>query len=251
MAAPKKIGVVGAGTMGAGIAQKTAQSGLDVVLMDLKDEFVERGLGAIRKMLQKGVERGIFREGQPDQILGRIQGTTTHADLAGCDLIVEAVFEDLDIKRGLFAELEKHVQGDCVLGTNTSSFKVAAVAEGAARPERIVGLHYFFHPAQNRLLEVIPGPQTSAATLERSWAFAEATGKTAIHSADSPGFVVNRFFVPWLNEATRLLEEGVANIPTIDETAKRVFGIGMGPFLLMNVTGVPIAYQARGTRAPR
>jgi enoyl-CoA hydratase/3-hydroxyacyl-CoA dehydrogenase len=244
MTAPKKIGIVGAGTMGSGIAQKTAQSGLDVVLMDLKDEYVERGLAGIRKMLDKGVERGIFREGQPEQILGRISPSTSHADLADCDLIVEAVFEDLGIKRELFAELEKHVRADCVLATNTSSFKVAAVAEGAARPERLVGLHYFFHPAQNRLLEVIPGPVTAAEALERSWAFAEATGKTAIHSADSPGFVVNRFFVPWLNENVRLLEEGVADLPTIEEVNKRFFGVGMGPFKLMNVTGVPIAQHA-------
>jgi enoyl-CoA hydratase/3-hydroxyacyl-CoA dehydrogenase len=244
MAAPNKIGVVGAGTMGAGIAQKTAQSGLEVVLMDLEDEFVERGLGAIGKMLDKGVARGIFREGQPEQILGRIQGTTAHADLSDCGLIVEAVFEDLAIKRGLVAELEKHVRDDCVLATNTSSFKVAAVAEGAVHPERIVGLHYFFHPAQNRLLEVIPGPQTSPTTVARSWAFAEATGKTAIQSADSPGFVVNRFFVPWLNENVRLLEEGLADLPTIEEVNKRFFGVGMGPFKLMNVTGVPIAQHA-------
>ncbi|MBW2277177.1 MAG: enoyl-CoA hydratase/isomerase family protein, partial [Deltaproteobacteria bacterium] len=180
----------------------------------------------------------------PEKILGRIKGTTRHVDLADCDLVVEAVFEDLGIKRGLIAELEKHVRDDCVLATNTSSFKVAAVAEGAAHPERIVGLHYFFHPAQNRLLEVIPGPQTSVATVEKSWAFAEATGKTAIHSADSPGFVVNRFFVPWLNENVRLLEEGVADLPTIEETNKRFFGVGMGPFVLMNVTGVPIAQHA-------
>jgi len=244
MTAPKRIGIVGAGTMGSGIAQKTAQSGLDVVLMDLKEEFVERGLGAIRKMLQKGVERGVFREGQPEQILGRIQGTTSHADLAGCDLVVEAVFENLAIKRELFAELEKHVRPDCVLATNTSSFKVAAVAEGAARPERVVGLHYFYHPAQNRLLEVIPGPRTSSESSALAWAFAEATGKTAIHSADAPGFVVNRFFVPWLNENVRLLEEGVADLPTIEETNKRFFGVGMGPFVLMNVTGVPIAQHA-------
>jgi enoyl-CoA hydratase/3-hydroxyacyl-CoA dehydrogenase len=244
MATPKMIGIVGAGTMGAGIAQKTAQSGLDVVLMDLKQEFVDRGLGAISKMLQKGVERGVFREGEPERVLGRIRGTTSHADLAGCDLIVEAVFEDLGVKRALLAELEQHVRQDCVLATNTSSFKVAAIAGGASRPERVVGLHYFFHPAQNRLLEVIPGKATSEETLQKAWAFAEATGKTAISSADAPGFVVNRFFVPWLNENVRLLEEGVADLATIEETNKRFFGIGMGPFVLMNVTGVPIAQHA-------
>ncbi len=244
MAAPKKIGIVGAGIMGSGIAQKTAQSGLEVILMDLEQEYVDRGLGGISKMLNKGVERGIFREGEPEKILGRIKGTTQHADLADCDLIVEAIFENLEVKRGLFAELEKHVRDDTVLATNTSSFKVEALAEGAAHPERIIGLHYFFHPAQNRLLEVIPGPKTSPVALETAWAFSESTGKTGIHSADAPGFVVNRFFVPWLNESVRMLEEGVADLPTIEDAAMKLFGIGMGPFKLMNVTGVPIARHA-------
>jgi enoyl-CoA hydratase/3-hydroxyacyl-CoA dehydrogenase len=244
MTAPKKIGIVGVGTMGSGIAQKTAQSGLEVVLMDLKDEYVERGLGAISKMLAKGVERGVFREGERDGILGRIKGTTKLADLADCDLTVEAVFEDLEIKRGLFKELENHVRQNAVLATNTSSFKVAAVAEGTKHPERVIGLHYFFHPAQNRLLEVIPGPKTSQETIEAAWAFSEATGKTGIRSADAPGFVVNRFFVPWLNESVRMLEEGVADLPTIEDAAMKLFGIGMGPFKLMNVTGVPIARHA-------
>ena len=244
MAAPRKIGIVGAGTMGSGIAQKTAQSGLDVVMMDIKEELVESGLAGIRKMLSRGVRRGIFKEDQVEQILARIKGTTSVEDLAGCDLIVEAIFEDLEIKRKLFAELEEHVSEECVLATNTSSFKVAAVAEGCKAPERVIGLHYFYHPALNRLLEVIPGEKTSRRTRMSAWAFAEATGKTAIHSTDSPGFVVNRFFVPWLNENVRLLEEGVADLPTIKETNKGLFGIGMGPFQLMNVTGVPIAQHA-------
>lgn len=244
MGAPKKIGIIGAGTMGAGIAQKTAQSGLEVVLMDIGDEMLQRGLGGIRKMLEKGVARGVFREGAPDKILGRIKGTTSINDLADCDLIVEAVFENLEVKRNLFADLEKIVRTDCVLATNTSSFKVEAIAQGAAHPERIVGLHYFFHPAQNRLLEVIPFVKSSPEAVEKCWSFAESTGKTAIHSADAPGFVVNRFFVPWLNENVRLLEEGVADLPTIEEANMKFFGIGMGPFKLMNVTGVPIAQHA-------
>ena len=152
MEAQKKIGIVGAGTMGAGIAQKTAQSGLEVVLMDLKEEYVERGLLSIKKMLNKGLERGVFREGQPEQILGRIKGSTSHGDLAECDLVIEAIFENLEIKKQLFKELENHLREDAILATNTSSFKVEAVAEGLNHPERVVGLHYFFHPAQNRLL---------------------------------------------------------------------------------------------------
>jgi enoyl-CoA hydratase/3-hydroxyacyl-CoA dehydrogenase len=244
MTAPKKIGVVGAGTMGAGIAQKIAQSGLSVVLMDMGEAQVQAGLDRIRSMLEEGVKRKVFRPGAVEDILGRIRPTTQAADMADCDLIVEAVFEDLKIKRSIFSELEKHVRPEAVLATNTSSFKVAAIAEGANRPERVIGLHYFFHPAKNRLVEVIPHGQSSKASMERAWAFAEATGKTAIHSEDAPGFVVNRFFVPWLIQSVRLLEEGVADLLTIEDTAKKLFGIGMGPFQLMNVTGVPIAMHA-------
>ncbi|MDD5306114.1 MAG: 3-hydroxyacyl-CoA dehydrogenase NAD-binding domain-containing protein [Deltaproteobacteria bacterium] len=244
MTTPRKIGIVGGGTMGSGIAQKVAQSGLKVVLMDVSDAQVQAGLSRIRSMLEEGVKRKVFAEGEPDRVLARITGTTKAEDLKDCDLVLEAVFEDLGVKRKLFAEVEKHVRPDAVLATNTSSFKVAAVAEGARHPQRFVGLHYFYHPAKNRLLEVIPGKGTAPAPLASAWAFAEATGKTPIHSADAPGFVVNRFFVPWLNESVRLLEEGVADLPTIEKTCKDLFGIGMGPFELMNVTGVPIAQHA-------
>jgi len=244
MKAPKRIGVVGAGTMGSGIAQKVAQSGMPVVLMDIGPEQIEAGLGRIRAMLEQGVARKVFAPGVPEQVLGRITTTTDAAGLAECDLVVEAVFEDLQIKRELFAQAEAHVRPDAVLATNTSSFKVAAVAEGALHPERFVGLHYFYHPAKNRLLEVIPQAHSSAEAVEAAWIFAEAHGKTAIHAEDAPGFVVNRFFVPWLNEAVRLLEEGVADIPTIEHTCKELFSVGMGPFQLMNVTGVRIAMHA-------
>ncbi len=244
MSVPKNIGVVGAGTMGSGIAQKIAQSGLPVVLMDIGEEQIQAGLDRIKKMLSQGVERKVFTPEFMQEVLGRITTTTEAKDMAGCDLIVEAVFEDMNIKRDIFTKLEQHVRADTVLATNTSSFKVSAIAQGAKHPERFIGLHYFFHPAKNRLLEVIPHETTSSKTLKKAWAFAEAHSKTAIHSEDAPGFVVNRFFVPWLTESVRLLQEGVADLPTIEHTCKELFGIGMGPFQLMNVTGVPIAMHA-------
>ncbi len=244
MAAPKKIGVIGAGTMGSGIAQKVAQSGLPVVLMDIGEAQVAAGIERIRAMLEEGVKRRIFREGEPQRVLDLITPTTQVAELKECELVVEAVFEDLQVKQSLFADVEQHVSADTVLATNTSSFTIEDVASKSNSPERYVGLHYFFHPAKNRLLEVIPGAQTAPWAHSAAWSFAEATGKTPIYSADAPGFVVNRFFVPWLNESVRLLEEGVADLLTIEETAKTLFGIGMGPFELMNVTGVPIAQHA-------
>ena len=172
-------------------------------------------------------------------IRGRIRGTTRDEDLAEADLVVEAVFEDLAVKKAVFARLDRACRAETILATNTSSFAVAELAAGTPHPERVLGLHYFYHPAKNRLVEVVAGPATHERHLHRAWALQETLGKTPIRSRDAKGFIVNRFFSPWLNEAVRLLEEGVADVATIDAAARKAFGIGMGPFELMNVTGVP------------
>ena len=237
----RRIGVVGAGNMGSGIAQKTATEGFEVVLVDVDEEAAKRGKEKIVTLLAEGVERRIFPQETATAIAGRIHPSGRLEDLADVELVIEAVFEDLDVKRELFAKLDTICHDGTILATNTSSFTVDDVASATGRADRVVGLHYFYHPAKNRLVEVVPGSATSTETRERAWTFSEATGKTPIHSADSPGFVVNRYFVPWINEAVRLLDEGVADIPTIEEGAKKAFRIGMGPFELMNVTGVPIA----------
>ncbi len=247
MAEFERIGVVGAGNMGSGIAQKLAQEGFEVVMHDVKPEFVDRGLERIRGLLGEAVERKIFRPEQVDRILGRIRGTTDLADMAGCDYVIEAVFEDEGVKRQVFAELDRVCKPETILATNTSSFYVSRLAEATRRPDRFVGLHFFYHPAKNRLVEVIPGEATSPEVVEASVRFSKQMGKIPILCKDRPGFVVNRFFVPWLNESVRLLEQGVADIPTIEAAAKKAFRIGMGPFQLMNVTGVPIAYHAEAT----
>jgi enoyl-CoA hydratase/3-hydroxyacyl-CoA dehydrogenase len=246
----RTIGVVGAGNMGSGIAQKTATEGFDVVLVDVDEAAASRGVDRIRALLREGVERRLFAEADCERILGRIRATSDLARLADAHLVVEAVFEDLQVKRDLFRRLDAACPG-AILATNTSSFTVADVAAATARPERVVGLHYFYHPAKNRLLEVIAGPRTSPASFAAAWTFAEASGKTPIRSADAPGFVVNRYFVPWANEAVRCLAEGVADIATIEAAAKDAFRIGMGPFELMNVTGVPIALHAATTLGER
>ena len=154
---------------------------------------------------------------------------------------MEAVFEDLEVKRTVFRRLSEHCAPNAILATNTSSFYVRDLTDAIEHPERLVGLHYFYHPAKNRLVEVVPTEATSEEARARAWELQEALGKTPIACADAPGFVVNRYFVPWLNEAVRLLEEKVADIATIEAAAKAGFRIGMGPFELMNVTGVPIA----------
>lgn len=242
-----KIGVIGAGNMGSGIAQKIAQEGINVVMVDTKDEFVNRGLGIIKGLLEEGVERKIFKPQQVEETLSRITGTTDFKEVADADLVIEAVFEDKKVKTDLFTKLDEICSEKTILATNTSSFFVKDFAGQTSRPDRFVGLHYFYHPAKNRLLEVIPHETTSAETIEKSLLAAKLHGKTSILVKDAPGFAVNRFFVPFLNEAARMLEEGVADIPTIEEAAKRAFKIGMGPFLLMNVTGIPIAVHAATT----
>jgi len=244
---PLTVAIVGAGNMGAGIAQKIAQEGYDVLLADVSLERARTGRAHIEASLTQAVERRILSPEQSASTLSRITAVGSVQELDKADLVIEAIFENLDIKKQLFAELDRYCHAHCVLATNTSSFFVQQLADATNRPQLVVGLHYFYHPAKNRLLEVIPGretlPEVSAA-MER---FAEGHGKTALMVADRPGFAVNRFFVPWLNEAVRLVEEGVADIPTVERVARDCFGIGMGPFELMNVTGIPVALHAAST----
>ena len=242
-----KIAVIGAGNMGSGIAQKIAQEGLNVVLVDIKEEFVERGINIIRQTLKEAVERKILGSEQVHDILSHIIGTCDFKMVADADLVIEAVFEDKQVKFDLFEKLDRICSEKTILATNTSSFYVHEFAQKTSRPDRFVGLHYFYHPAKNHLLEVIPHEKTSAETLEKSLLAAKLQGKTAIVVKDAPGFAVNRFFVPFLNEAARMLQEGVADIATLEEAAKQAFKIGMGPFELMNVTGIPIAVHASTT----
>ncbi len=242
-----KIGVVGAGNMGSGIAQKIAQEGIDVTMVDIKDDFLKRGMDTIRSLLHEGVERKIFKPEQVDEILSRITTSTDLAALADADIVIEAVFEDKQVKSDVFKRLDAICSENTILATNTSSFYVREFAEQTSRPDRFIGYHYFYHPAKNRLLEVIPHAATSNETLEKALTAAKLHGKTPIVVKDAAGFAVNRFFVPFLNEAARMYEENMANIATIEEGGKKAFSIGMGPFQLMNVTGIPIAVHACNT----
>jgi len=239
-----KIGVIGAGHMGSGIAQKIAQEGMQVILIDIKPEYVEKGLAGIKSLLEGGMKRKIFTQDQVDQTLSRIQGTTDLKAVADADLVIEAVFEDRQVKTQLFQNLDQVCGEKTIFATNTSSFYVAEFAAKINRPDRFIGLHYFFHPAKNKLLEIIPHTTTSRDTIEKALGFAARHGKTAIVVKDSSGFAVNRFFIPSSNEAARMLEEGMGNLPTIEDGSKRAFGIGMGSFEILNVTGIPLAVHA-------
>ena len=258
MTAPiQRVAVVGAGNMGSGIAQKSAQEEFDVQMVDRERQWVERGQSIITNFLEEAVERRIFSPAQVEAIQGRITGVVgVENTAADTDLVIEAVFEDFDVKTAVFKALDGACGEQTVLASNTSSLSVNALAEATGRPDRFVGLHFFYHPAKNRLVEVIPAQASSQATIDKVVQYCKMLGKVVIVCADRPGFVVNRFFVPWLNEACLLLEEGAANAAQIDAIACKAFRIGLGPFGLMNLTGPPIAlhstdYLAEQLNTPR
>jgi enoyl-CoA hydratase/3-hydroxyacyl-CoA dehydrogenase len=244
----RKIAVLGAGNMGSGIAQAFAQAGFPVVLRDVKPELVEKGRARIEGPLRKRAEQGKDTAANVDALLSRITGTTDLREaVQDADLVVEAVFEDLKVKKEVFAEASKHAKPTAVFATNTSSLSVSELARATDRPQLFVGLHFFFPAAVNKLVEVVAGDRTDAKVVADLVAASRAIGKIPIPTADAFGFAVNRFFVPWVNEAVRILEEGVADLSTIDAAAKDAFGVTMGPFELMNVTGVPISLHAERT----
>ena len=251
------VAIIGAGNMGSGIAQKSAQEQFDVQMVDREEQWVERGQSIIANFLDEAIERRIFRETEAEQIKARIAGVVGTENVAkDTDLVIEAVFEDFDIKTAVFATLDEVCDEHTILASNTSSLSVNALAEATGRPDRFVGLHFFYHPAKNRLIEIIPAETTSKQSLDAVEQYCKTMGKVVIICKDRPGFVVNRFFVPWLNEACLLLQEGVASAAAIDAVAEKAFRIGMGPFALMNLTGPPIAlhstdYLAEQLHCPR
>ena len=253
----QRVAIVGAGNMGSGIAQKSAQEEFDVQMVDREQQWVDRGQNIIANFLTEAVERRIFSEQQVDAIKERITGVVGVENTAeDTDLVIEAVFEDFDIKTAVFKTLDEACGENTILASNTSSLSVNALAEATGRPDRFVGLHFFYHPAKNRLVEVIPAASTSQQSIDRVVQYCKMLGKVVIVCGDRPGFVVNRFFVPWLNEACLLLEEGHGTAAQIDEIACKAFRIGLGPFGLMNLTGPPIAlhstdYLAEQLETPR
>jgi enoyl-CoA hydratase / 3-hydroxyacyl-CoA dehydrogenase len=241
----QSVAIIGAGNMGSGIAQKTAQEDFDVQMVDREAQWVDRGQKIISDFLAEAVERRIFSPGQIEAIKGRITGVVgTENTAPNTDLVIEAVFEDFNIKTQVFNILNEVCGQDTILASNTSSLSVDELSIASGRPDKFIGLHFFFHPAKNRLVEVIPGKSSSTQTIDRTVQYCRGLGKVVIVCKDRPGFVVNRFFVPWLNEACLLLQEGVASAAAIDSVAMKAFRIGLGPFALMNLTGPPIALHA-------
>jgi 3-hydroxybutyryl-CoA dehydrogenase len=241
-----KVALIGAGTMGSGIAQVAAQAGHNVVLYDTRREAVDKALAGLRKTLDKLVEKGKFTAEQADGIHGRIAPASDLKDLAGSGLVIEAIIEDLGIKQKLFSELEGIVAPDAILATNTSSLSVTAIAGGLKHPERMVGLHFFNPAPLLPLVEVVPGLASDETLASRCMALMTAWGKVPVVCKDTPGFIVNRVARPFYGEAIRIYEEGIADMPTIDVAMKSV-GFKMGPFELMDLIGNDINFTVTKT----
>jgi len=238
----KRVGVLGAGSMGNGIAQVAAQAGYHVVMRDIEERFVENGLKAIDKFLAKGIEKGKMTEDQKQSILSRIKGTTRMEDLMEVDFVIEAVFEDLELKKNVFKQLDEVTRSHVILTTNTSSMSVTEIAMATKRPEKVAGMH-FFNPAQiMKLVEVIRGYHTNDETVSAVTEMAKKLGKEPVEvKKDTPGFIVNRLMIPHFLEAIKMVEEGIATVEDIDKAVKLGLNYPMGPFELMDLTGVDIA----------
>jgi 3-hydroxybutyryl-CoA dehydrogenase len=238
MAEIKKVGVVGGGLMGHGIAQVSATAGYDVVLREVDQATVDKAMGKIAKQLARAVEKGKSTQEQADEITGRINATTDYGELAECDLVIEAITESLPLKLEMWKEVDGIVKPEAFFATNTSSLAVIDQAASTSRPERFLGLHYF-NPAQvMKLVEVIRAVTTTDEAFDVGMQFAQAQGKLAIPTKDKAGFIVNRLLVPYMLDAIRAYEEGVGSVAEIDEAMKAGAGHPMGPLTLADFVGL-------------
>jgi 3-hydroxybutyryl-CoA dehydrogenase len=239
----RKIGVLGAGLMGNGIAQVAAQAGYDVVMRDVEDRFVENGLKAIDSFLTKSVEKGKLKEEEKRQILGRIKGTTEMEDLRDVDFVIEAVTENMDLKKEVFRTLDEITRKEVILATNTSSLSITEISVATKRPERVVGMHFFNPVPLMRLVEVIRGFYTNDQTVATTTDLAKRFGKETIEvKKDIPGFIVNRLLIPHFLEAISLYENGIASKEDIDKAVRLGLNYPMGPFELMDLLGNDTTY---------
>ncbi len=238
MTAIQHLGVIGAGQMGSGIAHVAAQSGLDVVLLDVSDAALAKGIASITKNLDRMVSKGTIGAAARDATLGRIATTTDHAGFADCDLVIEAATEREDLKTRIFATLTPHLRADALVATNTSSIPITRLAAATDRPGRVIGMHFFNPVPLMKLVEIIRGLATEDATVAAVTALAERMGKTVAQAADYPGFIVNRILLPMINEACVALQEGVGDVASIDTAMKLGCNHPMGPLELADFIGL-------------
>ncbi|MDK0686823.1 3-hydroxybutyryl-CoA dehydrogenase [Clostridium perfringens] len=236
----EKIFVIGAGTMGAGIVQAFAQKGYEVIVRDIKDEFVDRGIAGINKGLTKLVSKGKITEEDKEAVLSKITGTTDLGLAADCDLVIEAAVENMEIKKQILAELDKICKEETILASNTSSLSITEVASATNRPDRVIGMHFFNPATIMKLVEVIRGMATSQETFDKVKAMSEAIGKTPVEVAEAPGFVVNRILIPMINEAIGIYAEGIASVEDIDTSMKLGANHPMGPLALGDLIGLDV-----------
>ena len=232
------VGVAGCGLMGSRIAQVTAMAGHPVVVREPEARFLESGFARIEGSLAKFAEKGKITPEQKGEIRGRLKGTTSIADLAGCDLVIEAIVEDLDQKKAFFRELGGKAQAQAIFASNTSSFPIGELGEASGRPDRFLGLHFFNPVPLMKLVEVVRAAKTSEEALASVRSFAEGIGKTPVLAKDTPGFIVNRLLVPYLVEAIRMVERGEASREDIDAAMKLGCGYPMGPIELLDYVGL-------------
>jgi 3-hydroxybutyryl-CoA dehydrogenase len=240
----RKVGVVGLGTMGAGIAQVSVQSGFDTIGREVEPELGERGRATIERYLARGVEKGRLSGDERDAALGRLMLTTDLADLGDCDLVIEAALEELELKREIFAELDRVTRPDAILATNTSALSVSEIAEATEQPQRVVGMHFFNPAPVLPLVEIIRGRESSAEAVDAAYAWAERAGKQPVRCNDTPGFIVNRILIPLLNDCVRVLDEAGVEPEAMDKAMTNGAGWPLGPCALIDLIGIDVHVHA-------
>ncbi|MGI5922080.1 MAG: 3-hydroxybutyryl-CoA dehydrogenase [Syntrophomonadaceae bacterium] len=235
-----KIMVLGAGTMGAGIVQVAAQAGHDVVVRDIKQEFVDRGIAGIAKGLEKMVAKGKMEAEKKDAILGKITGTVDLAEAKDCDIVIEAAVEVMDIKKAIFKELDGICKPECILASNTSALSITEIGAATGRADKVIGMHFFNPVPAMKLVEIIKGASTSQETFDFTKDLSIGLGKSPVEINEAPGFVVNRLLIPMLNEGMYCVMEGVANAEDVDTSMKFGAGHPMGPLALADMIGLDI-----------
>ncbi|HVR42419.1 MAG TPA: 3-hydroxybutyryl-CoA dehydrogenase [Thermoanaerobaculia bacterium] len=243
MAEIRKVGVLGCGLMGSGIAQVAAQAGFETVVREVDQKFLDKGFGGIGRSLAKFVEKGKLAASDRDSILGRLKGTTSLDDLADCDLVIEAIIENVEVKKETYAALDRIVKKEAIFASNTSSLTITELSMATARPQRFVGLHFFNPVPIMKLVEVVRTILTTDAAFDRAFAFAKSLGKEPIACRDNSGFIVNRLLVPYLLDAIRGCEEGIGSIEDIDKGMVLGCGHPMGPLTLLDFVGLDTTYS--------
>ena len=237
----KKVGVLGCGLMGSGIAQVAAMAGFDVIVLEVDQKYLDKGFAGIEKSLGKFAEKGTIKE-SAETVRARLRGTTNNKDLADCDIIVEAVIENVEEKKKMYAALDEVVKKDCIFASNTSSISITELMTATKRPERFIGLHFFNPVPLMKLVEVVRTIATADDVYETAYEFGKKLGKVPVRASDKTGFIVNRLLVPYLLDAIRAYEEGAGSIEDIDHAMKLGCGYPMGPFTLLDFVGLDTTY---------